>query len=146
MIIAIDFDGTCVKHEFPRIGADIGAIPVLKELVANGHKLILWTMRSRKKEGSSESNSLGWNNASKIKLESDVLQDAIDWFSRNDIPLWAVNINPNQVSWTNSPKAYAQYYIDDAALGTPVLFDEATDREYVDWVKMRELLVNNHLL
>ena len=146
MIIAIDFDGTCVKHEFPRVGADIGAIPVLKELTTNGHKLILWTMRSRKREGTSEPNSLGWSNASEIKLESDVIRDAIDWFSRNDIPLWAVNINPNQASWTNSPKAYAQYYIDDAALGTPVLFDEATDRKYVDWIKMRELLVNNHLL
>lgn len=46
MIIGIDFDGTCVKHAFPRKGDDIGAIPILKELVDNGHKLILFTMRS----------------------------------------------------------------------------------------------------
>ena len=26
MIIAVDFDGTCVTHDFPRIGKDIGAI------------------------------------------------------------------------------------------------------------------------
>ena len=45
-IIGIDFDGTCVTHEFPRIGKDIGAVPVLKELIANGHDLILFTMRS----------------------------------------------------------------------------------------------------
>ena len=32
MIIAIDFDGTCVTHDFPRVGSDIGAIPVLKNL------------------------------------------------------------------------------------------------------------------
>ena len=37
MIIGIDFDGTCVKHAFPSIGDDIGAVPVLKELVDNGH-------------------------------------------------------------------------------------------------------------
>ena len=46
MIIGIYFDGTCVKHAFPAIGNDIGAIPILKELVDNGHKLILYTMRS----------------------------------------------------------------------------------------------------
>ena len=23
MIIAVDFDGTCVTHEFPRVGAEI---------------------------------------------------------------------------------------------------------------------------
>lgn len=33
MIIGIDFDGTCVKHAFPKIGEEIGAAPVLKELV-----------------------------------------------------------------------------------------------------------------
>lgn len=25
MIIAVDFDGTCVTHEFPRVGKEIGA-------------------------------------------------------------------------------------------------------------------------
>lgn len=45
-IIGIDFDGTVVTHDFPKIGKDIGAVPVLKKLVENGHKLILFTMRS----------------------------------------------------------------------------------------------------
>ena len=34
--INIDFDGTCVSHEFPEIGRDIGAVPVLRELVETG--------------------------------------------------------------------------------------------------------------
>jgi hypothetical protein len=33
MDICIDFDGTCVTHEFPNIGKDIGAIPVLKRKI-----------------------------------------------------------------------------------------------------------------
>jgi len=33
MEICIDFDGTCVTHEFPKVGKDIGAVPVLKKLV-----------------------------------------------------------------------------------------------------------------
>lgn len=32
MDIVIDFDGTCVTHEFPLVGKDIGAVPVLKKL------------------------------------------------------------------------------------------------------------------
>ena len=46
MIIVVDFDGTCVTHEFPEVGRDIGAVSVLKELVEKGHKIILYTMRS----------------------------------------------------------------------------------------------------
>ena len=37
MIIAVDFDGTCVTHEFPRVGA----AEVLKELTDKGHKIPL---------------------------------------------------------------------------------------------------------
>lgn len=129
MIIAVDFDGTCVTHEFPSIGKDIGAVPVLKELVNNGHKLILLTMRSHKivKENS---------------VPIDTLQDAIDWFKRNKIPLYGINENPNQERWTSSPKVYANIYIDDAALGTPLKYskDGALSRPYVDWDKMKTLL------
>jgi len=46
MYIVVDFDGTVVTHDFPRIGKDIGSIPVLKRLAAEGHKLIVFTMRS----------------------------------------------------------------------------------------------------
>jgi hypothetical protein len=48
--ICIDFDGTCVTHEFPKVGKDIGAAPVLKELTEKGHRLILFTMRSDKSD------------------------------------------------------------------------------------------------
>lgn len=41
MVIAVDFDGTCVTHEFPKIGKDIGAIPVLRKLVEKEHQIIL---------------------------------------------------------------------------------------------------------
>ena len=129
MIIAVDFDGTCVTHEFPSIGKDIGVVPVLKELINNGHKLILLTMRSHKivKENS---------------VPIDTLQDAIDWFKRNKIPLYGINKNPNQERWTSSPKVYANIYIDDAALGTPLKYDKdgAISIPYVDWDKMRILL------
>ena len=48
IVIILDFDGTVVTHEYPRIGKDIGAVEVLTKLVDNGHNLILFTMRSGK--------------------------------------------------------------------------------------------------
>ena len=117
MIIAVDFDGTCVKHAYPGIGEDIGAVPVLRELVNNGHDLILWTMRS-----------------------GQTLEDAIKLFSDNDIRLYAAQRNPTQDQWTESPKAYAQIYIDDAALGCPLI------KDHVDWVKVRQWLFEKGIL
>jgi len=111
LYIGVDFDGTCVTHEYPRVGKDIGAVPVLKKLTDSGHLLILNTMRSGKE-----------------------LDDAVQWFIDNDIPLYGVNENPSQKSWTLSPKVYAHLYIDDAALGCPMKMDNAvSDRPFVNW-------------
>lgn len=123
MVIALDFDGTVVTHEYPYIGEDIGAVPVLKELVAAGHQLILFTMRSGK-----------------------LLDDALAWFERNGIELYAVNENPEQESWTSSVKVHANMYIDDCALGCPIRFEDGVRRPFVDWKKVREILVYNRVI
>ena len=112
--IVLDFDGTVVKHRYPAVGEDIGAVPVLRKLVQNGHDLLLSTMRSRNSEG------------------VDTLQPALDWFASNDIPLFGVNENPDQKEWTSSPKVYGNIYIDDGALGAPLKVDE-TGIPYIDW-------------
>ena len=123
MIIAVDFDGTCTTHEYPRVGHDIGAAPVLQKLVAAGHHIILWTMRSGRE-----------------------LEEAVQWFQERDIPLFGVNRHPTQKSWTKSPKAYAQLYIDDAALGCPLCQPQyPEERQHVDW-KAVELMLENMLL
>lgn len=128
MIIAIDFDGTCVTHEFPKIGKDIGAIPVLKALVDKGHKLILYTMRSTKDAGGGNKDING------NSLKTNVLQDAINWFNINDIPLYGINNNPGQSKWTSSPKVFAHMYIDDMALGCPLIYDrDISDNPFVNW-------------
>jgi hypothetical protein len=122
-IIAIDFDGTCVSHEYPHMGMDIGAVPVLRELTEQGCRLILYTMRS-----------------------GSLLKEAKAWFAENKIPLYAVNENPEQKSWTASPKVYANFYIDDAAIGCPLKFEDGRPQPFVDWVKMRELLIRDGIL
>ena len=128
-IICIDFDGTCVTHEYPNIGKDIGAVPVLKDWVNRGHKLILWTMRSGRSWKSSDTH-IPW---------SVEFREACEWFVDNDLSLFGFNENPNQ-SWSTSPKAYANYYVDDSALGCPLKFDPAlSDRPFVDWDEVSKL-------
>lgn len=134
MEILIDFDGTAVRHEFPKVGRDIGAVPILKELVANGHNLILFTMRSDVSEAYSDSPEI-------VAQSGDFLTDAVNWFKENDIPLYGIQTNPTQHTWTSSPKAYGQMIIDDTALGCPLEFPKDGGRPYVDWRAVRELLV-----
>lgn len=140
MKIAIDFDGTCVSHEFPKVGSDIGAAPVLKALVANGHQLILFTMRGDNKEG------LKYVDDTPIPEEvmlgdENYLTMAVHWFKDNGIPLYGIQKDPGQDNWTSSPKCYAQLYIDDAALGIPLKHDiSLSARPYVDWEAVQKLL------
>ncbi|MDR0824817.1 MAG: hypothetical protein LBN74_06950 [Prevotella sp.] len=140
MDICIDFDGTCVTHEFPAIGKDIGAVPVLKELVDKGHRLILFSMRSDRKKKKKV-------NGEEIVVVENVLSEAVKWFEDNGIPLYGIQKNPTQRFWTSSPKAYGHLYIDDANLGCPLIDDQnVCDRPYADWKKIREILVERKIL
>jgi hypothetical protein len=66
----------------------------------------------------------------------DLLDAAVEYLNANGIDLWAVNENPEQDS-SQSPKVYAQKYIDDAAMGCPLVFpDGGLRRPYVDWPKL----------
>lgn len=123
MVIAVDFDGTCVTHEYPHIGKDIGAVPVLKKIVENGHQIILLTMR-----------------------DGDTLKDAEQWFADNDIPLLASNVNPN-ATWSTSRKVFASIYIDDMALGCPLMsVSTYSNRPFVNWNEVQKWLVVNEII
>lgn len=104
--ILLDFDGTCVAHEYPYVGDEIGSVQVLKDLVANGHELVLFTMRS----------------------EINHLDDAVAWFKEHGLPLFGIQKNPTQHTWTASPKAYGHLIIDDTMLGAKLV-----DNRYLNW-------------
>lgn len=141
LIIAVDFDGTCVTHAFPGMGHEIGAAPVLKELTDAGHWLILYTMRSN-------NGDLPLVTPAGIEyVNGDWLDHAVEWFKQHNIPLFAIQKNPTQSGWTTSPKCYAELYIDDAALGCPLKVDPTLSRHpFVDWVAVRKYLVERNLL
>jgi len=127
LICLIDFDGTCCTHEFPAIGKDIGAAPVLRELVATGHQLILWTMRCDHTEPP-------------VTDDPDIhphggcyLSEAVKWFENRNIPLYGINTNPTQEKWTSSPKAYGTLCIDDINLGAR-LSKIGDLRPFINWL------------
>lgn len=109
-VIAIDFDGTIAKHEYPDIGNPVpGAFEWMLRFQEVGAKLILYTMRS------------------------DVyLTDAIVFCSKHGIKFWGINVNPEQKDWTQSPKCWANIYIDDHGVSTPLVGD-GKGRKWVDW-------------
>lgn len=95
MILAIDFDGTIVKHEFPKIGELMpGAAYTIRRLAAAGHTIIIWTCRNGEYE-----------EAAKKFLED------------NNIPYHYINENISNLSFKTSNKIYADVYIDDRNLG-----------------------------
>ena len=69
MVIAVDFDGTIVEHRYPEIGEEIPfAIETLKMLIADRHKVILYTMRN-----------------------GELLDEAVKWCSDRGVEFYAVN-------------------------------------------------------
>jgi len=95
--IAIDFDGTIVEHEYPKIGKEkLFAFRTLKELEKQGANLILWTFRIGKE-----------------------LEEAVEYCRDNGIEFYAINKNyPEEViDETVSRKIDADIYIDDKNLG-----------------------------
>lgn len=119
MYICVDFDGTIVDHRFPEIGKPVpDAIKWLKRIHNAGGKIILYTMRS---DG---------------KMMGTLLTDAVDYLRSEGVELFGVNKNPTQESWTSSPKAYGEIYIDDAAFGCPLIKPKGFARPCVDWKKV----------
>jgi hypothetical protein len=122
-IIAVDFDGTIVTHDYPRVGKPIPlAKEVINMLTDNGHLCFLWTMR-----------------------DNETLEAAKQYCKDNGIMLCNYNMSPDQFS--DSPKQYATIYIDDAALGCPLRYDsDMSRRPYVDWYRVAGMLTNSGLL
>ena len=112
-VIAVDFDGTLCKFDFPRIGKQTKEhkelLKVLIKLKNKGHKLILWTNRGDNKK-------------------YPVLSEAVKWCSDKGLEFDAVNENLIEPIFIGheveiqkkisgySPKIMADIYIDDKCL------------------------------
>ena len=100
MIIAVDFDGTIVEHRYPEIGRERPfAIETLKMLIADHHRLILWSVR-----------------------EGQRLEDAVKWCKDRGVEFYAVNKDYPEENGTEnnnhfSRKLKVDLFIDDRNIG-----------------------------
>jgi hypothetical protein len=99
MTIAVDFDGTIVKHRYPDIGEEIPfAVDTLKALQQRHHKLILWSVR-----------------------EGELLDEAVDWCRKRGLEFYAINRDYPEETTDNNPhfsrKLKVDVFIDDRNLG-----------------------------
>lgn len=99
MTIAVDFDGTIVRHRYPKIGEEMPfAIETLIKLQQEGHRLILWSVR-----------------------EGDLLDEAVEFCRQRGLEFYAVNRDYAEETLDNnnhySRKLKADLFIDDRNLG-----------------------------
>jgi len=97
LLIAVDFDGTIVEDDYPRVGpAKIFAFDTLLELQRKGHRLILWTYRYGTR-----------------------LQEAVDFCEKNGLEFYAVNKSYPEEKFDGSisRKVNADVFIDDRNVG-----------------------------
>ena len=126
-IIAVDFDGTIVEHEYPKIGKEkIFATETLRQLINDGHRLILWTVR-----------------------EGELLDEAVEWCRQRGVEFYAVNKDfPEENISKNeqfSRKIKADVWIDDLNVGGlpdwGTIYRIITEKKTLQQV-MEEKLVN----
>ena len=140
LILGVDFDGTVVTHRFPDVGQDApNAVEVLKRLEKKGFQIVLNTMRSDKNCYDSLSGKIIPSEIGKRMGLSTVLEDAVEWFERNEINLSGINKSPGQTTWTDSPKVYATHYVDDMAVGVPMITLENGEK-CVNWLEVERLI------
>lgn len=105
MTIAVDFDGTIVEHKYPAIGRELPfATATLRQLMKDGHKLILWSVR-----------------------EGELLDEAVEWCKAKGVRFYSVNqfldedgnerIDSNDGNPSFSRKLKVDCFIDDRNVG-----------------------------
>ena len=99
MTIAVDFDGTIVRHRYPAIGEEIPfAVQTLKMLTEERHQLILWTVR-----------------------EGELLDAAVEWCRERGLEFYAINRDFPEEDVTRNEnftrKLKVDMWIDDRNVG-----------------------------
>lgn len=100
MTIAVDFDGTIVEHRYPQIGEERPfATEILKRLIADRHKIILWTVRN-----------------------GALLDEAVNWCKERGVVFYSINNDQSSMfdeekNMDYSCKPKADLFIDDRNIG-----------------------------
>ena len=125
MIIAVDMDSTMTKDEWPEIGANVPwAFEVVRELIKNGHKIILLTQREHEA----------------VEGCDDVLEAALKRLKEEKIEVYSINSFPERDNlYYPSRKVYADVYVDDHNIGIKLCPYTNKKGEYSPYVDCAEL-------
>ena len=93
---------------------------------------MLWTVRATGQMGCGDPAGINYLEAAVTYLRDHGINIPDEW----------VNKNATQEGWSASPKAYAHVYVDDAALGCPLIHPSSGERPYVDWETVGPALMN----
>lgn len=127
MTIILDFDGTCVTNEFPKVGKNIGAEFVLRRLQERGHKIVLFTARA--------------DDPNNEFFPGNYLTDALNWFTEHGISLYGVNNNPDNDKLGYTRKVTGDIIIDDLAICAPLTMDtKISTKPFINWHEVEEVL------
>ena len=119
--IYLDFDGTVVEHEYPRIGKyNVGAFDVIAKLQAAGHEIILNTYRANCNDGTLKKAIIYLNRAEEIDLIPKVEKKKIE---------------PQPWNWKNFHRTQT-VYVDDICPGIPLKFSPTAQCDMVDWERV----------
>ena len=130
MDICVDFDGTIVDNRFPAIGPVVpNAFRWLKSFQESGGRIILLTMRGDL--------MLDFDNS---YIPGKPLSEAVEFIEAHGVELYGVNENPSQKEWTTSGKVSGQVYIDDSAVGCPMVSLSTFHRPCVNWAVVGPLV------
>ncbi len=125
MTIAVDFDGTIVRHRYPAIGEEIPfATQTLRQLIEDRHQLILWSVR-----------------------EGQLLDEAVEWCRKRGVEFYAVNRDyPEEDIQLNehfSRKLKVDLFIDDRNVGGlpdwGTIYQMIRDRKTLEQILLEEL-------
>jgi hydroxymethylpyrimidine pyrophosphatase-like HAD family hydrolase len=116
-VFAIDCDGTLFKWaKFPELGDEVPyAIGTVKRLIASGHAVYIWTCR-------------GGEAIDPVKKRLKEL----------GVKYSGINLRRSHHTYP-SQKIIADWYIDDKAIGCP-LIPQANGEPYVDWLAIEIFL------
>ena len=139
--IYLDFDGTVVEHDYPRLGrANFGSVEVLQKLQNAGHKFILNTYR--------------------VELGDKCLEVALDWFKdawmykkpKTDVD--SINLNVTECVKNKIDPCYWDWeffddndciFIDDICIGIPLKDCCMISGRMVDWDELNRQFMEHEL-
>jgi len=114
MKIAVDFDGTIVENDYPRIGKTmLFAFETLKALQNNEHQLILWTYR-----------------------EGKTLKKAVDFCKAQGIVFYAVNH-----SYPGEEQEFKHFYDKiSRKIDADIFIDDRNIGGFMGWSKVWQMI------